>query len=96
MTELQKAEKDFIMWLDNVNCSGVDDVRHHHKCIYYRLIEGMRDNVLHSVSFHIDRQTGQPKISSRAIYPRSPQVYTIEQFYEWMSKPNKTSFLQQF
>lgn len=83
MTELRKVEKEFITWLDNVNYSGYTKDA---QAVYYRLIEGKKNGVFHRVSFIVDIKNPKPRISSRAIYPRAEQNYTIESFYQWMKE----------
>ena len=85
MDELIKIETEFTTWLDNVNYSQCDDSEHK-PCIHYRLIEGMKNGTKYCVAFYLISDKREPQISSRAIYPRAPQDYTIESFYQWMKE----------
>jgi len=85
MDELKKAEQEFITWLDNVNYSQCDNSQHKH-CVYYRLIEGMKNGTMYCVAFCLISDKREPQISRRAIFPRAEQNYTIESFYQWMKE----------
>lgn len=95
MSELQKVEEEFMTWLDNVNYSAVE-AGLMADSIYYRLIEGVRNGEYYNASFDAKRGSNEPLITIRARFPRGEQRFTINQFREWMSAPNRTSFLQQF
>ena len=86
--KLKKAETEFISWLDNVNYSQCDNSQHK-PCIHYRLIEGIKNGTKYCIAFYLISEKREPKISSRSIYPRAPQDYTIESFYRWMKEESK-------
>lgn len=93
MTELKKAEKEFMTWLDNVNYSGHTSG---YPANHYRLIEGVKDGTERRASFINSDEKTEPYVVVNGAFPKAEQKFTIYQFYEWMKKPNRVSFMQQF
>lgn len=93
--KLKSLEFEFVNWLDNVNYSG-STMQLFGDSIYYKLIEGFKNGKPYNVSFDAKQYFKDSVIIIRAQFPRGEQRFTIEQFYEWMKKPNRVSFLQQF